>query len=124
MNITINCIEAEVPTQNGRIYSKEALEKMRDLLNKKIKSKNAFIYKNCDKRLSSIIGLVTECKIENNKIVVDANFNGLKTLSGDVFEIDKFDKEKIQLFPMTIGSLENNKVRVDNVEGFLLEATK
>jgi hypothetical protein len=120
MEITVNCIEADVPTKNGRIYSKECLEKATVLFNEKIKEGGVYIHSGYpeDNDSRSIVGKVNECKIVDNRIVIDANLFGFKSFKD-------FSKSKLgvssrilDVTPQVFGTLDGEIVTIDKVDSF------
>jgi len=71
--IVCHLIKADVPTQNGRIYSQHALEKMAYESNKASKRGTNFVVKDCppDGRvlLANVVGKVHETTVRDGQLV-------------------------------------------------------
>jgi hypothetical protein len=120
MEIEVNCIEADVPTKNGRIYSKECLEKATVLFNDKIKEAGVYIHSGYpgDNDARGIVGIVNECKIVGNKMVIDAKlfgFNSFENFSKSQFRVSS---SNLDVTPQTIGTIDRGIVTIDKVDSF------
>jgi hypothetical protein len=123
MEIEVNCIEADVPTKNGRIYSKECLEKMTGLFNEKIKESHTYIYfgdisDDGGNDVHKIVGKANECKIVDNKIVIDANLFGFNSFEDFAKGKLGVSSSNLDVTPQVIGDISNHKVTIDKVDCF------
>jgi hypothetical protein len=120
MEIEVNCIEADVPTKNGRIYSKECLEKMTGLFNEKIKEGDVYIHSGYpgDNDARGIVGKVNECKIVDNKMVLDAKLFGFNSFENFAKSQFRVSSSNLDVTPQVIGDISNHKVTIDKVDCF------
>jgi hypothetical protein len=93
--------QADIPNRNGRIYPKHLLEKeIKHWNDTYVKERRAFVSKECGFiNLKDIVGLITEMKMEDNKVVID-----VECLSG-IPNADEIFKlvEQGKLFPRMSG---------------------
>jgi hypothetical protein len=142
MKAIIGTIEIGKPTKNGRIYTKEVVEKIVDLYNKKINSDSGcyvtiespdYNIDNID--LSKVAGVVKSCSIEDNHIVIDieplSSNNGILLKKLMEFKVIDFTpnlvgslgeklKKEFTFIPDLIGNsnLDGYLVNVDDVISF------
>jgi hypothetical protein len=116
MKILIDCIEADKPTRNNRIYSKESLEKMVELFNEKAKNKTCYVTNEISPNtsLDSIMGLVTNCELQKGRMVIEVG-----PCNGDMFE-KLIESKHFEVTPNVIGEIHNGVVEVEQVVAFCI----
>lgn len=130
MEITVDCIEADVPTKNGRIYSLEQMEKASRLFNEKIIAESVYILSSYpedrdirnvfaeDNNILRIVGKVKNCKIVYNRMVIDAKLIGYNSL--EEFTRHKYgvSSKILDVVPLVFISQEKPKVIIEAVDSF------
>ena len=117
IEIVVECIKADTPTANNRIYSKETLIKMVELANKKIEDKMLFVtsdrYDYENSNFNDIIGRVDSCKFDERSGRMVIEVEQLK----NKIDIAKLIESKLfRITPNTTAELDKNN-NVINVEG-------
>jgi hypothetical protein len=110
MKIVCDLIQADVPTLNGRIYSKKIMEQCIENTQEKIKNRQLFITQTDKPSPKGIVNLedccavITELKLnENNKFEITVE--SLSGFKGPMF--DKFIKY-CDVSPFGIGTVDQN----------------
>lgn len=121
-SIVVSCIEADKPTRNGRIYSKECMSKMVEMINEQASQGKMWVTNSLPEepqtQLHDICMNVKKASLEEDKIKIDVKYvkNPILTEEGI---IGLLRSDKFQVIPRCTGLVENNQVvTVDEVYGF------
>ena len=115
---SIDLIKMDVPTANGRIYSKEAINKLVEETNKKTVVPLHF---NLGSDLASIVGIVKNAKVVDDQIVVKIQL--LDTPKAVNIKAALHDRKAFCITPTTVGLVdENHQVTVQDVKHYNITA--
>lgn len=110
IQVSVDCIVADKPTANNRIYSKDTLVKMVELANKRIEDKSLYVVHDrydYDNPTTNIMGMVNSCKYDENSGKIQLEVAQLE----DRMDIATLLESKLfRITPNVIGELEHNHV--------------
>lgn len=126
MEIIIECIQADVPNKNGRIYTTECLEKAVNSVNALIEQKMMFLIAKDNDRwqdngsgihLQDIGGIVNKCELKEGFLTIDVNIEKFPT-SKSIKAL--LESKNYHIQPNMIGSIQNNVVTIDSINAFAI----
>jgi len=114
---TIDLIQPDVPTANGRIYSKDVINEIVNKTNLNIlKKKPVLLYSTLGNDLTNAVGVVENSRLVNDRIVIDIKL--LDTTTALVVKELLSDPKTFCITPTSVGTVdENNRVTsLDDVQ--------
>ena len=126
IKVTVDCIEANKPTANNRIYSEASMLKMVEDANKKIESGGLFVTDEItpNVNLDGVFGVVKKCQYdkESGKIMIEVTeMDKLKRMGG---LIKLLESKHFRVTPNVRGAIDSEgNVTVDETIAFVVTPT-
>lgn len=121
-SLVVTCIEADKPTRNDRIYSKECMSKMVEMINEQASQGKMWVTNSLpegpETPLHDICMNVKKASLEDDKIKIDVKYFKNPLLTEENI-IGLLKSDKFQVIPRCTGSIdEKSVVTIDEVYGF------